>query len=317
MVRRPGYLPTPGLLRRIRTLGGRARRQRLKRAFPGLAAGGEAVRSGGRVSVSDHRHRDNGLRCSGPAGFVRARRRRWASDTATRALAIAAIGSPPSSRASHPAGRGPARVTARADARGASSPAATRPASFAGSPPPRGRSVPRWVPASSPPRERSFVPFQIVGNVVGARPPPPHRPASPRSPRGSRFESPGIVHDQSSGATNTPRRSPTRCPRRPTLRNPRAVAGRRCSSNLSEAIGRSIARRRRKRRLTSIVPTSRTTHRITRRLLPRRFPCYHGSAGRSGTPVSVCLLCIPRGGDPSLSGSTSDARSPGSLAASC
>jgi hypothetical protein len=156
MVRRPGYLPTPGLLRRIRTLGGRARRQRLKRAFPGLAAGGEAVRSGGRVSISDHRHRDNGLRSPAPAGFVRAARRRWASDIATRALAIAAIGPPPSSRANHPASRGPARATDRADARSASSPAAARPASFGGPLPPRGRSVPRWVPASSPPRERSL-----------------------------------------------------------------------------------------------------------------------------------------------------------------
>jgi hypothetical protein len=158
-------------------LGGRAHRQRLKRAFPGLAAGGEAVRSGGRVSVSDHRRRDIGLRGPGTAGFVRAPRRQGARDTRIRVLSIAAIGSPPSSRAGHPAGRGLSRAADRADARGASPRPAPRPASSAKTPPPRGGSVPRWVPASSPPRERSFSPFQIVGNVVGARPPPPHRPA--------------------------------------------------------------------------------------------------------------------------------------------
>ncbi len=67
---------------------------------------------------------------------------------------------------------------------------------------------------ASPGSERSSSPSQIVGNVVGARPSPPRRPAAPKGSRHTRLESPGIVHDQSRASTGTPRRRPARRPRR-------------------------------------------------------------------------------------------------------
>ena len=195
---RPGQSPTPGLVHRFRMLGGRPHRQRLKRAFPGLVAGREAVRSGGRVFLSDHRRRDIGLRDPGPAGFVR------------RHCAPTSRGTPESECF-------PSRRSVRRQARGrAIRPAGDRPERPTGPThevrrhrPPPGQLHPQGhrrpeegqCPDGSGPTRRHardpFSPFQIVGNVVGARPSPPQRPASPRSPRGSRFESPGIVHDQS------------------------------------------------------------------------------------------------------------------------
>ena len=221
------------------------RRQRLKRAFPGPAA---SERRGGSIGWKRLRRGSISSRHRPPAPRHDLRHMRRAAesagDTETRLLSIAAIGPPPRSRANPPPGRGPDRASDRAGAPGAPPPTATRPASSAGSPPPRGRSVPRWVRANSPPRERSFSPFRIVGKVCcRRRPSPPLRPDAPDwctrpAVRKSWHRSQSVMSGHrrpapASGAT----------PRRRSLGNPRTVAGRRCSSNLSEAIGRSIARR--------------------------------------------------------------------------
>ncbi len=136
----PGHTGRPGLPHRIGMRSGRARRarrQRLKRAFPGLADGGEAVRSGGSVSISDQHRRDIGSGVSGTAPCAGGARRHVARDTETRVLSIAAIGTPPSSRAGHPSGRTPIPAVAVAGAPRAA-PTAARPASSSGRPPPRG-----------------------------------------------------------------------------------------------------------------------------------------------------------------------------------
>ena len=181
----PALSRTPGLLTASAGwAGAHARRQRLKRAFPGLAD--RAARRFDRVEASPSRI--NTVATSGPGSPARPpaqgdRAASGAMDTETRVLSLAAIGPPPGSRAGHPSGRTTARAAGDAGTRRAPAPTAAGPASSAGTPPPRGRSMPRSVRANSPPRERSSSPFQIVGNVVGARPSPPRRPDPPRGSR--------------------------------------------------------------------------------------------------------------------------------------
>ncbi len=286
-----GHTRTPGLRSphpHCWAGGRRAHRQRLKRAFPGLAARGEAVRSGGSVSISDQHRREIGPGVHGTAPGARELRGDRAKDIGTRVLYPAAIGSPPSSRAVHPSGRRPARAAADAGARCAPH-TDSRQAELH----PQGHHRPedgQHPDRSEPARRHARDPFRrSKSSGMLSAPGLRHRserPASPRGARPMRLESPGIVHDQSGASTGTPRRRPARRPRRRSQGGPRTVAGRRCSSNLSDATGRSIARRRRNRRPALVRAGTAPSRPVNRRLLCAVPPCYHGAdPGGPGPPV--------------------------------
>ena len=190
----PGHGRTPGLLSPHPHAGraAHARRQRLKRAFPGpAAASGEAVRSGGSVSISDQHRRDIGPAVPGTAPGARALRR----DRSRRHRNPGAF---------HRGDRFAAKLAGESSIRPDDRPGRPRmPARRAHrhrQPPgrlhPQGHRRPedgQRPDRSGPTRRHARDPLRRSKSsgkfVVGARPSPPHRPASPsgsRGPRGSK-----------------------------------------------------------------------------------------------------------------------------------
>jgi hypothetical protein len=108
--------------------GGHARRQRLRRAFPGLAAGGEVARSGGKVARSDPHRRDSSLHIRGGSLVARGYHPQIGSNTAILVLAGAASDSPRNSGTEKGSSRNPAGPAGGPGAGRAPEPPSGRPA---------------------------------------------------------------------------------------------------------------------------------------------------------------------------------------------
>ena len=313
-----GHIRTPGPLHRIRTPGRAGARApstaqtsipRPRRERRGGSIGWKGLPLGSTPSRHRARGPRHGPRRRGTArGQVGGHRDPGALHRGDRFAAKLAGG--------HPSGRSrPERP--RMPARRAPTPTAARLAFSAGTPPPRGGPASRGVRANSPPRERSSSPFQIVGNVVGARPPPPQRPASPRvrGPCGSKvLASFTISHEGRQAPRADVRRGVPAAARKEI---PAPSPGGDARHNLSDAIGRSIARRRHdprdgqphespapapsRRSLAIMGPSGRPDRRRPRPvLIPRevthsRFPIFLKLAF-AGLLGGLLLACNPSSG---------------------